>query len=37
MINNHGVVHGVNIIAPIEPNLVRPIILRFVNLDEHAL
>jgi hypothetical protein len=28
MINNHGVVHWVNIFSPIEPNLVGPIIPR---------
>jgi len=37
MINNHGVVDWVNLLSPIEPNLVGPIIPRFVNLDEHAI
>jgi hypothetical protein len=34
MINNHNVVHQVNLLAPIELNLVRHIIPRFVGLDE---
>jgi len=37
MINNHNVVHWVNLLLPIEPNLVGPIIPRFVNLDEDAM
>jgi len=34
MINNHNVVHRVNLFAPIELNLVGHIIPRFVDLDE---
>jgi hypothetical protein len=37
MINNHDVVHSINIFLPIEPNLMVPIIPRFANLDEHAI
>ncbi len=37
MINNHNVVYWINLLSLIEPNLVGPIIPRFVNLDERAI
>jgi hypothetical protein len=35
--NNHGIVHQVGFLTPIEPNLVGHIILGFLDLDEHAI
>jgi hypothetical protein len=37
MINNHNVVHWINLFLPIEPNIVDPIIPRFANFDERAI
>jgi hypothetical protein len=37
MINNHGVVHWIDILLPIKPNFIDPIILKFAYLDEHAI
>jgi hypothetical protein len=33
----HGVIHCIDLLMPIEPNLVGSIIPRFVNLDERAI
>jgi hypothetical protein len=37
MINHHSVVHQIDLLAPIKPNLVFRIIPRFVDFNQHAI